>query len=334
MQRVLSPIIHKDAYMRATELELIAWFREAIFLPLVVVLAEHDIPSKIKTDDTQRSNEEASAVVAALRSGRVHYANGVFSGRFSAAISRELRAMGARFDKATKTFRVTQDQLPYYIRGAIAESIFNSTDAHTAVLAALAEVERNLASASAGLALDKALNAVLRDLHRQFADSVSPVPGMALPMDLTEEQKAKIADDFINNLDLYIKDFAAERIPLLRERVLQNVAAGARTDRLAKILEAEFGVSQRKAEFLADQETGLLVSKYRQARYDSIGVQEYIWSTSQDERVRPDHVALHNRRFSYSQPPITDRATGRRNNPGEDYRCRCVAKPIVSFVPA
>ena len=113
--------------------------------------------------------------------------------------------------------------------------------------------------------------------------------------------------------------------------VINGFGDAAAIEKERAAIESEFGVSKRKAEFLADQEAGLVTAKYRKIRYDSLGVQEYVWQTSGDIRVRPDHAALNNRRFAFSNPPVCDNATGRRCNPGEDYRCRCVPRPIVNF---
>jgi len=80
---------------------------------------------------------------------------------------------------------------------------------------------------------------------------------------------------------------------------------------------------------IARQETSLFVSKYREERYTGAGITEYIWSTSKDQRVRPDHAALDHQVFSWDSPPVTDRATGKRNNPGADFGCRCLALPVI-----
>jgi uncharacterized protein with gpF-like domain len=33
--------------------------------------------------------------------------------------------------------------------------------------------------------------------------------------------------------------------------------------------------------------------------------------------------------YSFDDPPVTCQATQAHNNPGEDFRCRCVAIPIL-----
>lgn len=324
-EKVLKPILHRTAYNRAIERELIAWLREAIFTPLLIVLKEHDVPV--------RENDAGSALIAALRAGTVTYSDGEFRGQFNAAISRELRELGAEFDRHQKSFRLAHEHLPYYLRGAIAEALSASTEVHVAMLATLQAIAENLPLAPASLSAS-VFASIFADLEKQFRSSVQVAEDLEVPMEFTAADRNRMTADLTENLELGIKGFASDRIPVLRKIVEENLAQGGRTDLLAKKLQAEFGFAQRKAEFLADHETGMLVSKYRQFRYEGLGVQEYIWSTSNDERVRPDHKALNGRRFAFTSPPIVDRATGRRGNPGEDYRCRCVAQPILNLIPA
>lgn len=333
----LTPIQHKDAYTRVVESVILGWMREAVFMPLLIDLFNADVPvdpqyQQIKFDEEGRINA-MGAVRAALESGRIHYADGLFTGRFSSQISGELRAMGATRDLQNAGFRLAQSQLPDDIKAAVVSSMQKARELHTQISNTLAAMETNIASSALGLNFKVAVDRILTDAGRQFISSVASNGSVAVVPDFTDATRAQLTEALTTNTELGIRGWAAERIPQLRRRVEENVFKGMRTDKLARIIEAEFGVGKRKAEFLADQETGLLMAKYRQGRYQDVGVQEYIWQTSNDIRVRPDHAALNGRRFNFNAPPITDKATGRRNNPGEDYRCRCVPKPILNFVP-
>lgn len=279
----------------------------------------------------ERQNAEVSAVAAALQSGRIHYADGVFSGKFSAAISRELRSYGANFDRGSSTFSLPVERLPVNMKSAIFESATQAKALHETIVATLNAMQANIPTATTGIDLNRALTYITDDLGRQFTGTTSGIESISVQPKFTPAMREEMNKVLTNNLDLSIKNFASERLPELRARVEENVLQGMRTDRLAKIIESEFGVDKRKAEFLADQEAGLVTAKYRQVRYSTLGVKEYIWQTAGDVRVREGHKALNGRRFSFSNPPVCDPATGRRCNPGEDYRCRCVPRPIVVF---
>jgi SPP1 gp7 family putative phage head morphogenesis protein len=103
---------------------------------------------------------------------------------------------------------------------------------------------------------------------------------------------------------------------------------GMTADEVRDALEERVQVSRSRAQLVARDQTLKLNSQVAQHRMRAAGVNEYIWSTSGDERVRPIHAELEGQRFSWDSPPVTSEQ-GDRNNPGEDYQCRCIAIPFV-----
>lgn len=93
----------------------------------------------------------------------------------------------------------------------------------------------------------------------------------------------------------------------------------------------QYGASKAKAKFLARQETSLLMSKYQEERFKDLGITHYKWSGADDQRERPDHKLLNGKIFRFDDPPVTNRSTGAKNNPGEDFNCRCIAIAIVDM---
>ncbi len=285
---------------------------------------------------SHRENAEGTALTRALASGRVQYSGGVFSGKFSAATSRELKEIGATRDYQAGTWRIDPFNVPMSLKPAIAEAAQRSQDATRDVLAVLDEAALNIAAAPAALRLARAVDAVTADLGRQFYDTVTRVApdGIGVVPEVSPALRATIEADYARNLELSVKGFTQEMVVELRGLVEQNALVdGGRTDKLAAIIESRFGVSRRKAEFLADQETGLLVSKYRAARYDEIGVTRYTWSTSHDARVRPAHRRLDRRQFTFKgKANVAEPGQPARYcNPGEDWRCRCVPIPLIDL---
>lgn len=314
----IAPIVAKDSLHKGIQEQITAYFKEVLFQPLLELLQEHNI----------KTNAVGSAVASALQAKRIWYIDGTFIGAFNAKISRELRAMGARWDERGKVFKLPLSQMPYELRQTIAASTQAAADLNKKVLEVLGQIEANAPKAETGLSLKFSLDGVFVDLREQYKRSLE-AHGIAVPADLTEHVKADIAKEYTNNMDKFIKDFTTKTIPQLRTKVQANIFAGGRTDKLSQIIEAEYNVSRRKAEFLAEQETSLLVSKYRESRYKSLGSRRYVWSGSGDGRERHDHNLLNGQTFYWDQPPVTNRATGERNHPGEDFGCRCVARPIL-----
>lgn len=326
---------------RSIEPEVAAYFAESIFDPLLDVLRSFGIEPD--PNDQSRENSFFSALMTALRAGRVWFVDGVFYGKFSAAISRELRDLGAKWSDRKRAFVLALDRIPLAIRGAVAATVERARELHEAILRTIDRIADALPLAPAGFRLDSIVDKILGDLEKQFVQTVSGADWITVPADLTPAITQELQRQLTENLDLSVREFSLEKIPELRRLAAENAFAGGRADRLAELIEARFGVAKRKAAFLAEQETSLLVSKYRELRYTEIGVQRYRWSTSHDERVRPDHKLLDGAEFSFDDPPCTNRsqtvATATRKaqparycNPGEDFRCRCVPFALLESI--
>ena len=122
MNRAFAPIVHKPEYTRLVERELIRYLEEVLYGPLLERIRDAGVKLQpkfqaIPYDETGRENASTSAVEKALAEGRIWYADGAFSGKFSAAISRQLRDMGATKSSAggLASFRIAQDQLHWVI---------------------------------------------------------------------------------------------------------------------------------------------------------------------------------------------------------------------------
>jgi SPP1 gp7 family putative phage head morphogenesis protein len=118
---------------------------------------------------------------------------------------------------------------------------------------------------------------------------------------------------------------------------------GLRVEVLRKELQKRFEVSKSRADLIARDQVLKLNSQITKTRQTSAGIVEYVWTTSHDERVRgnpdgkypdsdSDHYSLDGTRQRWDAPPVTNPKTGETNHPGEDYQCRCVAVPVLSFL--
>ena len=98
-------------------------------------------------------------------------------------------------------------------------------------------------------------------------------------------------------------------------------------DKLWELMEERGSVNESRAALIAVDQTLKTNAALTQDRFKKAGIEKYTWSTSLDERVRPMHAALEGQAFSFDDPPETN-DDGETNNPGEDYRCRCLAIPL------
>ncbi len=127
-----------------------------------------------------------------------------------------------------------------------------------------------------------------------------------------------------DNLDL-IKSLSADTLQSLQLTIEQSgdIDWGA----LQPLLEERLEVSSSRAELIARDQTLKLNANVTEWRQTEAGVERYIWTTSNDERVREGHAELDGEEFSWDDPP--DTGDGETNHPGEDYQCRCIAFPVI-----
>lgn len=82
-------------------------------------------------------------------------------------------------------------------------------------------------------------------------------------------------------------------------------------------------VTENRARLIARDQTSKLNSALNQNRSQNLGVEEYVWRTAGDERVRDSHASKSGKVFRWDSPP---KDTG---HPGSDVQCRCVAQSII-----
>jgi SPP1 gp7 family putative phage head morphogenesis protein len=117
---------------------------------------------------------------------------------------------------------------------------------------------------------------------------------------------------------------------------------GTRVEDVATSLEDTFGLTRARAELIARDQVLSLNAQMNQQAQQNAGVEEFIWSTSQDDSVRgqkeldkgqepkgQDHASLNGLKFRWDNPPVVDHATGDTALPGEPIQCRCVAIPVL-----
>lgn len=94
---------------------------------------------------------------------------------------------------------------------------------------------------------------------------------------------------------------------------------------LANRIEELGDITYRRAELIARDQIATINAKISEARQSALGIEEYIWVTSGDERVRESHADKDGQTFRWDDPPAD---TG---HPGEDILCRCIARPVINL---
>lgn len=141
---------------------------------------------------------------------------------------------------------------------------------------------------------------------------------------------AEYLEKWVNENVGLIKTIPEETLDRMQEIVYDGFTHGKTTTQMVKEIQRAYGVSRRRAELIARDQTAKLNSQIQQAQQMDAGITEYIWYTCMDARVRDRHRELHGKKFRWDDPPVVDEKSGRRCHPGQDYQCRCIARPVFN----
>jgi SPP1 gp7 family putative phage head morphogenesis protein len=160
--------------------------------------------------------------------------------------------------------------------------------------------------------------------EKQFQKLNHTVFGMDLFLD--EPWLKDQLELFSNQNAQLIRSLPDQELERVSQAVQRNLQEGKSYRELSSEIEKSFGISRRRANLIARDQTAKLNASLTKLRQQEIGVEEYVWQTSGDERVRATHRAHDGKTFRWDSPP---KDTG---HPGQDVNCRCVAIAVLDGI--
>lgn len=318
-QIALKPIIDDDKFADALEKEIKKVIMQEIFAPLIEILG-------VKKKQIQNTRDD---LIKAIQSGQIVYHRGKFKGKLNATLSRELRRIGAEWDRVQGAWSIPQSLLPVEVKNAIALSETKFTQLVSKLEKKIQEIDP--VKIAEKMEIKKIFDASLSKIDKDFQQTIKNI---TVAPDTRPEVMSRISDEYVNATKFDIVNFTTEEITALREKFQKRVFEGYRYEGVIETIRKTYEVSESRAKLIARQETKLMTVKYKQIRFEEVGITRYRWSTvggTAAHPVRDDHKALEGKIFSFQDPPIVDTRRNRRGNPGEDYNCRCVAIPLMDF---
>lgn len=336
---------------------------EMVYKP-VVDLVRPSLPAVLRGSVAPRALQEATsrelhnastdALRKALKDGSVQIVKSPKGDEllFSVAkpdikISSALRDFGAKLNKQTGLWACPRASVPTWVTIEGESYDVKARAVHDAVKNLVDElgdkVDAIVESASFAKAADHAITEVAggwKDGAKKLEASwdLGPAGQNALAKAFERSRGIQIKSpgtkvSMVTALDESVKRevrvWAEEALARLRAEVEENAEQGYRAEGLAQRIRDEYGVSKTRSELIARQETSNFMANYRAARSADAGLKRYQWYCVRDASTRKDHLKLHGQIFYYDKPPITDTRTGARNNPGQDFRCRCTDRPVI-----
>lgn len=130
-----------------------------------------------------------------------------------------------------------------------------------------------------------------------------------------------------------IKSIPQQYLAQVESITMTNVRAGGRPSSIAKSLQQQFGVTKKRARFIARDQTAKINGDLSAKRQQAVGFDYFRWVDVNDERVRHRHDQISEKVTAYGKgvyrwdnPPLSDK--GIPIIPGQDFNCRCIAVPV------
>lgn len=128
-----------------------------------------------------------------------------------------------------------------------------------------------------------------------------------------------------------IKSIAQQHLAAVEGHVMRSVIHGRDLATLTTALQDQFGVTRRRAAFIARDQSNKATAAVVRARQLEVGIQEAVWLHSGGGKVpRPSHVRAGRERVRFDVAQgWWDPDEKKFIHPGELINCRCVSRSVV-----
>ena len=237
----------------------------------------------------------------------------------SIAIERKLSRALTRFSNSVNrsVFKYILSELK--MERNIPQAFFNSLDN---LQARLTQTAKDIGAATTNgfiASIEKLVNASYKRQGLEFSI-----------MGRSEIVEKTIFKSYNSILDLIVS-IPSQIVGAYKQELLNGVGDFNR-ERIAQIAENIGGVSRRKAELIARDQTHKATTNYAMARASSLGFDYYVWDTSHDERVstgKGGHRQLQGRIYRYDKDTAIVDSYGNVGHCGSRVNCRCVPLTLM-----
>jgi len=152
--------------------------------------------------------------------------------------------------------------------------------------------------------------------------------GISVPFEMSPAQR-DIAQATVQQNVALIKSIPQQYLTNVEGMVMRSVQVGGDVGKLVADLQKEFGVTKRRAAFIARDQNNKATSAFTRARQIELGINEAVWMHSHaGKEPRPTHVAMNGKRYDITKG-MWDPAVKEFIFPGQLINCRCTSKSVV-----
>lgn len=326
-QKELKPVLAPEAPATRLRAEIVKLLKLVFFDPLMAQLEltkNNAAPSKSK-------------LLRMIQSGDLQYRNGQFYGKVNAAVSKELRELGATFSKTDKRWRLSPEKLTTDLKRAVEAQRVERERLERTFRQGLSRIQTSAQEMLASVGFESFAEDTDEEVSKRVR--VSLADALAVQPTLEPEAQREMRKAYTENVRLSIVGFIDDEVKRFRKNILPEIQAGIGRTALTEYVQARLKVGYSRAKFIARQETALFTSKQKELQYRDAGIEKYRWKAiggrAGDGRTRDEHKHAHGKIFfwdhSKNRNPVRN-ADGKPVHPAEDFGCRCQAIPIVDSI--
>lgn len=124
-----------------------------------------------------------------------------------------------------------------------------------------------------------------------------------------------------------IRSIAEQHLSQVEGLVMRSVQQGRDVETLTKELQARYGVTKRRAAFIARDQNNKATASMNRVRQDALGITQAKWRHSgAGKHPRPSHIAADGKTYDVKKGMYLD---GKWVWPGTEPNCRCTSESII-----
>jgi SPP1 gp7 family putative phage head morphogenesis protein len=156
---------------------------------------------------------------------------------------------------------------------------------------------------------------------------------------LRKEMRGPIGNAVRHQININAEMIKSLPIKISREvsqHILTQSLRGTRSSDIAEQIKRFFPEkSEANAKLIARTETSKASSALTRVRSEDMGIDWYVWRTSEDSRVRSSHKIMEGVLVRWRNPPSPETLDGEKSfghyNCGDIFNCRCYAEPVIDL---
>lgn len=182
---------------------------------------------------------------------------------------------------------------------------------------------------------------VINSLKGLLSVKTEPVIGVDIFKSLGNESIDEIARSWAITNSRLIKSIPETMLNDISLIIQTGFREGTGIYDLKTQIQSKFGIAENRARLIARDQVAKLNSNYIRDEHSKLGITEYEWVTSDDERVRDSHKVMNGKICQWDNDltyknTMTDNLIRHRSSIkgvekqfGEDFQCRCTCRAII-----